>query len=242
VLLAFSWICFTMYPSVDTHVIQSGDGLRLGFFLILLAGATREIDRYWGQLAAVGVFEERRRLARDLHDGLAQELAFVVTQTRMLVRGNAPPGTDERVAAAAERALDESRRAITALTSTVDEPLHLAVARAAEDVAGRVGLKVLVEASPLVQVTPDIREALARIVREAVSNAGRHGEAQEVRISLTADRTLRITDDGRGFDPLRPKDGRYGLVSMRERAERIGGKLDVISSSGNGTTIEVRLP
>jgi signal transduction histidine kinase len=160
----------------------------------------------------------------------------------MLVRGNAPPGTDERVAAAAERALDESRRAITALTSTVDEPLHLAVARAAEDVAGRVGLKVLVEASPLVQVTPDIREALARIVREAVSNAGRHGEAQEVRISLTADRTLRITDDGRGFDPLRPKDGRYGLVSMRERAERIGGKLNVISSSGNGTTIEVRLP
>lgn len=242
VLLGFAFVCFGLYPSVDTEIVQSGDALRLGFHLVLLVGAEREIDRYWTRLADVAIYDERRRLARDLHDGVAQELAFVVTQTRLLQRGSAPPGTDDRVAAAAERALDESRRAIVALTLRDDEPLALALARAAEDVASRVGVEVWVEVAPEVEVTPKAREGLVRIVQEAVSNAGRHGAAHRVQILLGPDRVLQVIDDGAGFDPASAADGRFGLVSMRERAERLGGQLSIDSRPGAGTKVEVRLP
>lgn len=242
VLMAFSFLCFAVYPSVDTEILQSGDGLRLGFYLVLLVGAEREIDRYWSRLADVAIYEERRRLARDLHDGVAQELAYVVTQTRLLVRGRAAPGTDERVAAAAERALDESRRAIIALTLRDDEPLHLALARAAEDVAGRVGVEVAVDVNPIARrVTGEMREALVRIVQESVNNAGRHGQASKVWISLGPEGVLRIVDDGRGFDPANAGEGRFGIVSMQERAERLGARFSVESEPGKGTKVEVAL-
>jgi signal transduction histidine kinase len=227
---------------VETSIIQSGDWLRLGFYLVLLVGAEREIDRFWGQQAAIAVYEERRRLARELHDGVAQELAFVVRQTRLLSRGDAPPGTDQQVAAAAERALDESRRAITALSGDPDEPLHLAVARAAEDVGGRVGVRVDVNASPLVRVPPTVREALVRIVRESITNAGRHGRASLVDVTLTPDGVLRITDDGAGFVIEGAGEGRFGLISMRERAERLGAQFEIESEPGRGTRVEVALP
>ncbi|MCU1374817.1 MAG: rane protein of unknown function [Actinomycetia bacterium] len=243
VLLAFAFLCFAVYPSGDTEIIQSGDALRLGFYLVLLVGAEREIDRYWSRLADVAIYEERRRLARDLHDGVAQELAYVVTQTRLLVRGRAAPGTDERVAAAAERALDESRRAIIALTLRDDEPLHLALARAAEDVAGRVGVEVDVHVQTPVDrtVSSELREALVRIVQESVSNAGRHGHATRVRITMGPEGVLRITDDGAGFDPGDAGDGRFGLVSMRERAESLGARFTIDSEPGRGTSVEVAL-
>jgi signal transduction histidine kinase len=236
-------MCFAVYPSGDTEIIQSGDALRLGFYLVLLVGAEREIDRYWSRLADVAIYEERRRLARDLHDGVAQELAYVVTQTRLLVRGRAAPGTDERVAAAAERALDESRRAIIALTLRDDEPLHLALARAAEDVAGRVGVEVDVDVQTPVDrtVSSELREALVRIVQESVSNAGRHGHATRVRITMGPEGVLRITDDGAGFDPGDAGDGRFGLVSMRERAESLGARFTIDSEPGRGTSVEVAL-
>jgi signal transduction histidine kinase len=241
VLAAFSFVCFAIYPSVDTEIVQSGDALRLGFYLVLLIGAEREIDRYWTRLADGAIFEERRRLARNLHDGVAQELAYVATQTRLMERGTAAPGTEERVAAAAERALDESRRAIIALTLRDDEPLDLALARAAEDVAGRVGVDVRVDVAAAVEVSPAVREGLVRIVQEAVSNAGRHGEAQLVEVSLGVDRVLRISDDGKGFDPSQMPEGRFGLVSMRERAERLGGQFSINSRPGAGTNLEVSL-
>jgi signal transduction histidine kinase len=243
-LLAFSYLCFAVYPSLDTEVIQSGDALQLGFYLVLIFGAEREIDRYWTRLADMAIYEERRRLARDLHDGVAQELAYVVTQTRLLVRCRAAPGTDERVAAAAERALDESRRAIIALTLRDDEPIHLALARAAEDVAGRVGVEVrtaIDENWMKGRISGEMREALVRIVQESVSNAGRHGQASRVDIRVDADGILRIIDDGSGFDPANAGDGRFGLTSMRERADRLGLRLRIDSQVGQGTMVEVVL-
>ena len=244
VLHAFAFVCFAAYPSVDTQILQSGDALRVGFYVVLLIGAEREIDRYWSRLADMAIYEERRRLARDLHDGVAQELAYVVTQTRLLVRGRAAPGTDERVAAAAERALDESRRAIIALTLRDDEPLHLALARAAEDVAGRVGVEVhtnIDDEWAKGRITGEVREALVRIVQESVSNAGRHGHASRVDITVGHDGILRIIDNGSGFDPATAGDGRFGLKSMRERADRLGLRLRIDSQPGQGTRVEVAL-
>ena len=94
------------------------------------------------------------------------------------------------------------------------------------------------------QVGGDAREALVRIACEAVSNAARHGQAQLVRVELQNGRHVRfrVVDDGVGFDPSIPRPGHFGLVSMRERAQAVGGSFRVRSAPGAGTEVEVVLP
>jgi len=231
-LSAFARFNYFLFPSLYSDWVFTGDFLRLGFCLLLLAGAAREIGSYWRRLASMAVLEERRRIARELHDGVAQELAFIVAES------------SGSLAAAAERALDESRRAIAALTRPVDEPLDVALVQAAEEVAGRVGVQLRIEVCKGAQVSPDEREALIRILREAITNAGRHGRAENVSVELTNGNgtLLRIADDGSGFDPGHTRAGGFGLVSMRERTEALGGRFRLSSEAGEGTRIEVRLP
>ena len=90
-----------------------------------------------------------------------------------------------------------------------------------------------------------MREALLRIVREAIGNAARHGEAQSVRVEVRADDglVLSVRDDGKGFDPASPRrPDSFGLESMRERVETVGGRLAIDSAVGGPTTIRVELP
>jgi signal transduction histidine kinase len=245
VLGAFSHLNYFLYPSLYPDWVYAGDFFRLASYLVLLFGAGREIAAYQRRMADAAALEERRRLARELHDGLAQELAFISTQSRWLAQGVGGDDRLEQLALAAARALDESRGAIAALTRPLDEPLEVALAQAAEEVADRVGVKVRLDLKPGVQVSPATRAALLRIVREAVTNTARHGKASEATVSLTSDGRLelRISDDGVGFDTTATRDGRgFGLVSMRERAQAIGGQLEVRSRVGGGTEIEVVIP
>jgi signal transduction histidine kinase len=227
---------YFLFPSLYSEWVYTGDVLRVGFYLVLLGGAAREIHAYWRGLAQAAVQEERRRLARDLHDGLAQELAYIGGRASAV-------GADDLTAAAA-RALDESRRAIAALTLTREEPLDLAVAEAAEDVALRAGARVRLELAPGIRRPPAVQEALLRVVREAVTNAVRHGRAQVVRIDLSNGKgvRLRIADDGVGFDAAAGDGTGFGLVSMRERVAALGGELRLASRPGSGTAIEVLVP
>ncbi|HEX6701901.1 MAG TPA: ATP-binding protein [Gaiellaceae bacterium] len=245
VLAAISRWNYLMYPSLYSPWLYTGDAFRLASYTVLWLGAAREIGGYWRTRAEHAVFEERRRLARELHDGLAQELGFIATRARALEEETGGPVV-RVVASAAERALDESRRAIVALTSSGDEPLEAAVAQAAEEVAGRVGARVRLELDRDVRVPSPTREALVRIVREAVSNAARHGHADAIRVELwNGDGTrLRVVDDGVGFDVDDPEasDGGFGLVSMRERARAVGGELTIESTPNVGTSVEVVLP
>ena len=231
-LSAFARFNYFLFPSLYSDWVFTGDFLRLGFCLLLLAGAAREIGSYWRRLASMAILEERRRIARELHDGVAQELAYIVAES------------SGSLAAAAERALDESRRAIAALTRPVDEPLEVALVQAAEEVAGRVGVQLRIEVGRGAQVSPDEREALIRIVREAITNAGRHGGAENVSVELSNGNgtLLRIADDGSGFNTRHTRVGGFGLVSMRERTEALGGRFKLSSDAGEGTRIEVRLP
>jgi signal transduction histidine kinase len=246
VLAAFSHLNYFLFPSLYSNWVYMGDFLRLGFYLVLLAGAAREISAYQRRMADTAALEERRRLARELHDGLAQELAFISTQSRWLAQGPPPDASRlDQLALAAARALDESRSAIAALTRPLDEPLEVALAQAAEEVAERVGVKVRLDLEPGVDVTPTTRAALLRIVREAVTNTARHAQASEVTVSLATDGRvhLRISDNGVGFDTTEKEQGwGFGLVSMRERAQAIGATLEVRSSRGEGTAIEVVIP
>jgi signal transduction histidine kinase len=232
---------YFLSPSLYPGFVYTGDLFRLGFYLMVLLGAAREINRWQLELAEAAATGERRRIARDLHDGLAQELAFIVGQMRSLVEKTGEEGPFSHLSAAAERALDESRSAINVLSSNQDDPLDVALAQAAEDVAGRTGMHVRFDLEPGIRVAPEVREDLARIVREAVSNAARHGEARTVTVacSNTDAIRVRISDDGRGFDPDAPRRRGYGMTSMRERAEAAGGHVSVSSEPGRGTDVEV---
>jgi signal transduction histidine kinase len=235
---------YFLFPSLYPGWVYSADIFRLGFYGMLAVGAAREIAAWQEQLAEAAATGERRRIARELHDGLAQELAFIVGQTRSLVERSGTEGPFANIAAAAERALDESRTAIAALSRKADEPLDVSLAQAAEDVAGRTGAHIRFDLAPGIHVAPDVREDLARIVREAVSNAARHGEASNVTVSLSNTDGIRVSviDDGKGFDPDAPRRRGFGLTSMRERAEMRGATVLVESRPGEGTKVEVVLP
>jgi signal transduction histidine kinase len=240
---AVARVDWLLFPIDARGWVQVADLMRLGFYLLLLMGGLGEIRRYQRQVALAAVLDERRRLARDLHDGLAQELTFISMQTQRLARA----GSDLSVVReAADRALDESRAAIAALSRRSDEPLATAVAQTAEMLTARAGARLRLELDREVELRGEARESLLRIVREAVTNGVRHGGATEVCVALYEDGGLRlsVSDNGRGFEPHGPK-GRpdsFGLTSMQERARALGGRLVVNSAPDHGTEVEVVLP
>ncbi|HLM28111.1 MAG TPA: sensor histidine kinase [Thermoleophilaceae bacterium] len=245
-LAATARLNYVLFPSLYTDWVCLADGFRLAFYLALLAGALREIHKYQVQIAGAALLEERRRMARELHDGLAQDLAFISMHTRRLARGF-DEKVVEQLCEAADRALDESRGVISTLAGAADEPLDSVVARTAREVGRRHGAEVNLELDESVEVPLKAREAMRRIVAEAVANAVRHGKASTVTVAVTDGDygcRLRILDDGTGFEPD-AADGEaqgYGLVSMRERAASVGAQLEVKPRPGEGTEVEVVLP
>ena len=245
-LRVFAGIDYAVNPSLATGWLYTGDVFRVLFYIALLAAAAGEVTRYWQASREVAVLDERRRIARDLHDGLAQELAFIVRRANRAVEKGLRAADVTLIANAAERALDESRRVIATLTRPLDEPLDVVLSEAVKGVADRVGTTVALSLAPAVHVKPEVREALVRIAREAVTNAARHADAQLVRVELENGNglTLRIVDDGRGFETLSPRrrrTGGFGFSSMADRAHEIGGVLNVESRRGAGTMVEVVL-
>jgi signal transduction histidine kinase len=244
VLGAVSRLNYFLFPSIYTDWVYTGDVVRAGFWLLVLFGASREIAGYWRSVADAAVLSERSRIARDLHDGLAQELAFITARARLLAHGTAQSSVAASVAAAAERALDESRGAIWALTLPLDEPLDRTIAQAAEDVAVRAEVEVDLDLGWRGRAPHEVQQTLVRIVREAITNATRHGAARAVAVRLRGGDALHleIEDDGCGFDP-RDVDGRgFGLRSMKERANAVGGTIVVSAARGRGTIVRVAIP
>jgi signal transduction histidine kinase len=234
---------YLLFPSLYSDYVYTGDVLRLGFYLLLLVGAAREIRSFWELTTRTAVLEARRRMARDLHDGLAQELAFLWSQSRALAGGSPDSAAVERIGGAASRALDEARRAIAALTRPLDEPFARVLQQVADDLGSRYDVKVVSTVDPEVEVSAAHGEALVRIAAEAVRNAVRHGKAEQIDLALTAEPLcLSITDDGQGFAAAPDASGRaggFGLTSMRERARAIGAEFSISSPPGQGTTVRV---
>jgi signal transduction histidine kinase len=122
--------------------------------------------------------------------------------------------------------------------------LHVALAHTAKDVAERLGARVELDIRESASVPVPWREALGRILREAIANAIRHGHARTVRVQLLDEdgTRLRISDDGDGFDPEAPRSpSSFGLISMKERTESLGGEFRLSSEPGEGTSVEVVL-
>ena len=181
-----------------------------GFFVALLIGGAMELRLAQRALARDAMLDERRRLAREIHDGIAQDLAYIVQQGDALAaRPDAPAGSGD-IATAARRALGETRGVIAALVRPLEEPLEAALERVARDVAARGGATVEADMEAGVELPAQTSEALLRIVGEAVNNAVRHGEAQTIRLRLRVraaagaehrGRRLRLRSGGRSAAP-----------------------------------------
>ncbi|BAS26149.1 sensor histidine kinase [Limnochorda pilosa] len=206
----------------------------------------------------IATLEERDRIARELHDRLAQALAYLKLRASVAEEA-AREGRIADVARSlneikgvADAACGETREAIFHLRASTRENGQglVPILRAfAGDCARRYGLDVAVEASDGWEgkaLSPDIETQLLLAVQEAVFNACRHARAERVVVSLEcpADALrVRVTDDGSGFDltSTNPKDG-YGLRIMRERVEGVGGRMEIRSEAGRGTQVEFALP
>ena len=241
VLSALARVNYALPPSPAADQFTPGDILRMGFYLAMLVGAANEIAVYWRDRSRLAVLEERRRIARELHDGLAQDLFFIRATSGVMARRNQFNDIHDLVEAA-DRALGESRRAITVLSTDEQEPLEFALGREAEKSAKRFGLGLTLRLEPGVDATSESRLALLRIASEAIANA-RHGHASRVSVWLSNGTgvRLRIKDDGQGFDPAETGAG-FGLQSMEERAQALGGELRIVSKKGRGTIVEAEIP
>ncbi|HET8959931.1 sensor histidine kinase [Nocardioides sp.] len=239
VLGAFSRLHYVLFPSIYSGWIYTGDLLRTACYLLLLVGAALEIGSYWRSQARLAVLDDRRRLARELHDGVVQELSYIRSEAHLITDED---GVRARIVDSVDRATDEARAAIDTLGSEGDAPLGLLLHGAARQVAERYGRQVVVDLDVSIDATPEQGHDLVRITREAVSNAIRHGRARNIGIGLLRDRgglRLVVHDDGRGFDPGDSQSTGYGMTSMRERAENLPGTLRVSSTPGRGATVVV---
>jgi signal transduction histidine kinase len=239
-------IAYAIGPALGTGWVVAEELFLLGAYAAILGGAWTESAAYWKRFGELASAEERRRLARDLHDGLAQDLVYIAVQARALVERHPDAESLRGLLYASERALDESRGAIGTLTYPSDEPLASVLNSCVREVAGRVGAEASVRVDGELEPSAGVREAVLRIAREATCNAARHGHASHVLVSLHAGDPLRltVTDDGIGFDAEAAlRDGRgFGLENMRERARTVGGTLSIWSGPGEGTEISATLP
>ena len=224
-----------------------------------LAALAIENARLHRQIHALAVTEERERIAREMHDSLAQVLGYVNTKAQAaetLLAG----GQSERAAAqigqlaeAARAAYADVREGILGLRTSLgdDRGLVETLQSYLELWQGQSGVAVelIAEPSPFpARLSPIAEVQLLRIIQEALANVRKHAAAAhaEVRLNLEVSHLeAGVVDDGAGFDPDalgRTSLPRFGLATMRERAEAVGGTLTVASVAGEGTTVVVRLP
>ncbi len=197
--------------------------------------------------------DERKRVARELHDETTQALAALlmrVDQAAEAVRAGRTPELDE-LRTLANRALADVHRLILDLRPSVLDDLGLASAVQwyAERTLAARGVAVRCEFGELPTLTPELETALFRICQEAISNVSRHAQASHVLVELRAEGAwlcVDVEDDGVGFDQAATaqREGRphWGLLGIQERAVLLGGRARVDSSPGAGTRLEVRIP
>jgi signal transduction histidine kinase len=200
-------------------------------------------DTFAHQAVEDAVGRERARIARELHDGIAAELAGAISLFKVyLERHNGRP--DETLTSVfdiLERSLKNVRESLADLRPAAIGPEGLVVdlRRQAEEFSRVYGIRVEISTNGTEDmISPQHREVVAQVVREALTNVRRHSGSSICRVKLgfgARPFLVEISDEGRGFTGGLP--GGYGLMGMRERAAGIGGRLEVVSTEGRGTTV-----
>jgi signal transduction histidine kinase len=193
------------------------------------------------------VLEERNRLARDIHDNLAQGFAAILMQLQGAQRegANLPPGVAASLDTAIELArthLMEARRSVGALRPNVgnDEDIAAALKRLAELSQRTTSVPIDVMVDELPRLGDGVEREIVAIAQEALSNAVRHSRAQRITIRASSVQSvglrLSVSDDGSGI-AREPQSSGFGLTSMQERADRIGASLTIVTAPRNGTEV-----
>ncbi|HUG49027.1 MAG TPA: sensor histidine kinase [Candidatus Limnocylindria bacterium] len=264
VLAAFAEVHFLLFPGIYTSLVTTTDALRLAFFGVLLLGIMAEsrsdlralrsaytaLDRLRQSEAERATLEERTRLARELHDGLAQDLWFAKLKHERLVSHlpDAQRGLGQEVAQALDAAIAEARQAVVTMRAGLERerPLHELLAEAVEDFGSESGLRADFSAADLPSALPPRTQAeVLRVLQEALTNVRKHADATVVRVSAEVaggTLVLSVIDNGRGFRPDETSGDGLGVQGMRERARLMGGDLHVVSEPSSGTGVHLKVP
>jgi len=237
----------------DRELVEHVAGeLALAVEHALIREGTRLGLKSYARAVTVAQEAERRRIARDLHDGPAQSLVVLSRGLRRIAE-RAVEGTDDEAAATkeltalAQTTLQSIRETIGALRPSLLDDLGLVAALGSlveKESPNRVTVEFRVMGEPR-RLDDHVEVAAYRIAQEALANAANHAECSrvEARLEFTPeDVALTISDDGSGFDESAVRPGSFGLVGMRERAELVGGNLRIRSVAGVGTMIRFTVP
>ncbi len=266
VIAAFSQVHFILYPAIYSGLVSTGDSLRIAFYLVLIAGihagttadvrALRSANARLQMLAAAEAdrtaIAERARLARELHDGLAQHLWSTKLEFDRLSSELDDPSPAiavqvVRVGEALDTSVREARDAVNALRGGFDAGLSFTdeLPRRLDAFVDRTGYVVDLDFDPGFDPLPGVIAAdVLRIIDEALHNVQKHADATRVRVRVAATAgglTVTVQDNGRGFTLARPATG-HGIAGMRERAALVGGRLNIRSAPGDGTSVSVWIP
>jgi signal transduction histidine kinase len=237
----FAALHFMFTPALSNGLVSQGDFLRLLSYGVLLAGVWRAI-----RFAEFGraVAEERARVAREIHDGLAQYLFAISTHLEMLEQGSPAQTALPRLKEAALAAQQEARFAVLALSSASgNAPFGAALRRYVEFLTADGSLEVELEIDETVELAPDEQIEVFRIVQEGLANVRKHARAGRAWVTIgdqDGSRLVQIRDDGTGL-PAETDGAGQGLENMRARCASIGGGFRVRSRPGLGTAVEVTL-
>jgi signal transduction histidine kinase len=231
--------------------------LAIGVSFKVLALQIKERERLQASLALAerkaGMLEERQRLAREIHDTLAQGFASIIVHLERAEQINGLATSPAKAhldlaRSVAREGLEESRRMMAALRPEILERRALpdALGRVCEEWTRHTGIvaKLSVTGTP-VPLHPDIELTILRGMQEGLTNVARHAGARTTAVTLSYMEdliVLDVQDDGRGFVPSAVTRGGYGLTGMRERAESLQGAMLVESVPGEGTTVSLSLP
>jgi two-component system, NarL family, sensor kinase len=216
----------------------SAHELRLLSMIGFQLGVAIERARLAEESAVHARADERTRLAREIHDQLAQSLTAIALQIES--------GRYDDALRVTRETLEEARRSVMNLRAEplAGKPLAQALAVLVREFTSRTGIRVSLDAGAACPLPLAAEAELYRIAEQALANVRQHAAAKEVQVTLSCSRqyvTLVIADDGRGFDPRRITDDRHGVRGMRERARIAGGTLRIASAPGAGTKIVAKV-
>jgi len=232
------------FDEIDLFTVQTlGDQVAIAVENARLYQETREM----------AVLEERNRMAREIHDTLAQGFTGIVLQLEAAEQALGEDVTDaqvhlDRARRLARESLTEARRSVWALRPQTLEQLSLTktLRQEVRKFIHESGVKANFNTSGKRRVLlPDVENALLRICQESLTNVKKHAQASQVEVNLAFEEKavrLKIQDNGIGFNPEILTKNRFGLISMRERARLLGGSIEIRGEKGQGTYLEVTIP
>ncbi len=246
-----------IFGVLDIQSIEPDDFDEIDLFTIQTLGdqlaVAVENTRLYRESQNIAVLEERNRIAREIHDTLAQGFTGIVLQLEAAEQALETDAVHaqqhlDRARTLAKESLNEARRSVWALRPQQLEqlPLETALNQETDRFSRDTGIPAgFVISGNKLALSPEIEIALLRICQEALTNVKKHARANQVEIKMIYEEKavrLSVHDDGTGFDPASLSTNHFGLVIMQERAKLLGGIIEINSEKGKGTHLEARIP